>query len=844
MATATANGGVCAACSSQGGAATGSPTGCATACPQCVNTLQDYLAACANDIFSLSYTTLQAYASALAPNNDCFDYFNVASRPYAQMCSDVFDHVAGYIQTAAYTGVVVASNGLSLTSPYSCALPGGSCAPACQADLNLLAATCYATDAVTWDGFGLPGGVVAPTNTTISPALAFALMANGTAAQPVNAQYDLTVVVPLTLTACSNSSGIFPNRSPPPNPPPPSPPPPSPLPPSPPPPSPPPPSPSPPSPPPLIPPASVFGSAPFKVSASATLGGYTSASFDSTAQSGFVAGMATLLSVSTSAVSVDKVADSSRRRLLGAGVAVDFSITTASANTASGLAASMTGITPAAFLQALQSSGLTACTGIAVSAPVVSAPAVQAVNLTAITNITAAGVAVAAQLANLDAAAAAVQQTAFLSSLSMASTGNLSAAAGESTATLVLAVVGATATLSVETQAAALSVLSAVASGPINVTGGAAQSITSALSAVASSAVASNPAALTQVQNVLSNLASSQASSLAATLLALPPGAPPPAPATTSSATIQTLVQIDPPGSNRLSSQPLTAPGSPSAFEPMPTDLLAGVTTPIVTQFFSLAFDPNGGGGSAPALNTTGVTRLAFSSPGGDAIEVANASAPIRFTLPRVDTGGGTDQAVCSFWDTAAGAYATHGCVGVPNPAPPGHSVFFIDNFQTPDDASLASAWNITGPMVNGGYCQVKIIDCNLDKPPVVYPDPRSPLLVPAVACPPRTNGTNGTSAARQPVLRVYYGSQCALWRPSNALNCSWDNIKQAFVGGGCVASDGPTQCMCRHLTDFASARVPKSACAQRAFTDAAGSEAAPFFAAQSPPARSQTCCL
>ena len=29
-------------------------------------------------------------------------------------------------------------------------------------------------------------------------------------------------------------------------------------------------------------------------------------------------------------------------------------------------------------------------------------------------------------------------------------------------------------------------------------------------------------------------------------------------------------------------------------------------------------------------------------------------------------------------------------------------------------------------------------------------------------------------------------------------------------MGGGCVAAAGPTQCMCRHLTDFASARVPK----------------------------------
>jgi hypothetical protein len=109
--------------------------------------------------------------------------------------------------------------------------------------------------------------------------------------------------------------------------------------------------------------------------------------------------------------------------------------------------------------------------------------------------------------------------------------------------------------------------------------------------------------------------------------------------------------------------------------------------------------------------------------------------------------------------------------------------------------------------MVDSGLCSMRVLDCNAENPGVVYPDPRNPLATPAVACPPRLNGTDATA---QPALRVYYGAQCALWRPNNGLNCSWDNVKQAFVGGGCVASDGPTQCMCRHLTDFASARVPK----------------------------------
>jgi hypothetical protein len=129
-----------------------------------------------------------------------------------------------------------------------------------------------------------------------------------------------------------------------------------------------------------------------------------------------------------------------------------------------------------------------------------------------------------------------------------------------------------------------------------------------------------------------------------------------------------------------------------------------------------------------------------------------------------------------------------------------------VPGFTAANDSALALAWNISGPLLDG--CRVAVLDCNLDAPGVVYPDPRDPLRIPAVACPPRANGTNAT----QPALRVYYGTACALWRSNNAVNCSWDAIKQAFVGGGCVSAAGPTQCMCRHLTDFASARTPKIA--------------------------------
>ncbi len=89
------------------------------------------------------------------------------------------------------------------------------------------------------------------------------------------------------------------------------------------------------------------------------------------------------------------------------------------------------------------------------------------------------------------------------------------------------------------------------------------------------------------------------------------------------------------------------------------------------------------------------------------------------------------------------------------------------------------------------------MLDCSDDAPGVVFPNPRSPLSAPAVACPPRVNSSNVSDATLLPnnatgpalcnisgmakpcpVLRVFYGAACPLW-PENAYNCSWDNIKQ-----------------------------------------------------------------
>jgi hypothetical protein len=852
--TATATG-ACAVCPSS----TGLAAGCAISCAGCVNALDNYLAACSADFTALNFDVLMAFVDRLnATANDCADWTTLKARPFATaFCGAAFDHIVQYTQTAASHDVILDGSG-GMATPYSCLQANATFCPAsCQADLNLLAEACHAEDAVAWAGNGLPGALTAqgaPAGTMVSPLVAFQLLANGTASVPTNLANGVTSAtpLPLVLSACGNSSGVYAFYSPPPSPPPPSPPPPSPpppppppspLPPSPPPPSPPPPSPPPPSPPPPTPPnpsppppsppppapPAISISAAYVVSSSATLAGLSAATFGAAAQAGFTSAMATSLKVDLVAVAVTGVTGAARRRLLqSTGATVGFSVSVASASAATDIASGITAVAAdsssfvLALNTALAAAGLPVCTGVAVSAPIVAAPA--ALNLTGV-DVAAAVSVVTTMFDNLTVSAAAEKQDQLLSSLAVGTLNStLSTDDASTAASLVLAVVSATpgTVLSVESQTAALDVLTAASSAPINATGTVGQTIASALDTVAASAMSSNPAALLQVQNVLNNLATSQASNMLASLGSLTPGDAPPPPAETSTATIQTRVQVDPPGSNRLTTQLITATGSASAFQPMPEGLLP-TDTPVVTTFLSLKFDPFAAITVGGAAVNSGVTRLAFSNPDGSPVAVENAQTPILFTMPAVSLDA-ESQSMCTFWDEASKSYPTHGCIGVPNPGPPDHTLAFIPNYQTPDDASLATAWNISGPMVDEGLCRQLVIDCNSDAPCngtvvgrscKVYPNPRAPLQFPAVACPPVANvssssASNGTTPL-QPVLRVFYGQFCPLWQ-ENDYNCSFDNIKQSFVGGGCVASGGPTHCMCRHLTDFAATRKPKIA--------------------------------
>jgi hypothetical protein len=419
-----------------------------------------------------------------------------------------------------------------------------------------------------------------------------------------------------------------------------------------------------------------------------------------------------------------------------------------------------------------------------------------------------------------DPAAAAEVRSSLLGAIGGAAASASSPEALQSVATGVAALIGTDpAQTNPAGAAAALSVLASISlSGtdarqvPMDATTGTA--VAAGLSAIAtaalspSSSVGSN--VLSQVADVVNNIAESAFGGFST------PGDPP---LVISSPLIQMSMSLDDAGpGSRLFTAGVSAPGSPSVFA-IPGDvftagtarhhrraLLAGGGGGVRTQFSSVAFD-------AYTLDpdSTGVTRLAFADSSGGAIEVAGLAKPIRFSLPPLPAAalaGGAQAARCQFWSPEAKQYRSQGCATLPNPLPPGHTVAFITDFEATSDAQMALSWTLSGPMVDAGDCAMTVLDCSdaVDAARAVTPDPSRPFDFAAVACPPPSNASD---AEPPPVLRVYHGKRCALWQPGNSLNCSWDNLKQSFLGGGCVASEGPTQCACRHLTDFTGGARP-----------------------------------
>ena len=499
----------------------------------------------------------------------------------------------------------------------------------------------------------------------------------------------------------------------------------------------------------------------YTVASTAILAGVST--FGPVAQACFSSAMAASLSVDPTAVAVTGVTGVARRRRLHtSGVAVAFTVSVSSASAASGVASGISAIAASSnvfasvLISSLAAAGLPICSGVALSQPVVVAP--PALNLSAV-DVSAAVSAVTTAFSNLTAAAAAEKQTALLSSLALGTMNTTSTPeAASAAASLVLAVVTAApgVALSVESQSAALNVLDVV-STTANIDVGVSTTIVSALDSVVSSAASGNFAALTVVEGVINNVIEGMLSVMLSTI-DLSPGAPPPAPAVITTPTIQLLVQVDPPGSTRLTTQPLTAPGSTSQFNPLGAGVLPPMETLIVTTFLSLAFDPHYTNASAMSH---GMTRLQFSSPDGSPI-TANLTSPLEFSLPPVQLSAGM-KAACMFWDAQAAAYSTEGCATVPNPSlplPP-FLTTFEPSFTASTDAQIAAAWTVYGPNAMTDNCVISVVP---------------------------------------PGWRVISGDTCQLVQPGNQYKCSWNNTLQAFQGSGCVNSALSTQCMCRHV--------------------------------------------
>jgi hypothetical protein len=407
-----------------------------------------------------------------------------------------------------------------------------------------------------------------------------------------------------------------------------------------------------------------------------------------------------------------------------------------------------------------------------------------------------------------DAAAAAAVRATLLGALSSgAASASATPAALQSAAGAVSLLLANASQISPAGASAALDVLRSISSAgadgrgvPLSAatTFAVASSLSSLAAAAASPASGVNSSVLGAVSAVVDALAASTLASLTV------PGEPP---LSVYSPAIQLRVALDDPGdaASRLFSAPLTAPGSASSFDPLPRALFGGGrggAAAVRSQFTSLTFDPFGGP-SASLAAAAGVTRLAFSTPSGAAVEVSNLQGPpIFFTLPPLQSLPDGTKAACQFWDAAAHTYSAAGCVALPDPRPPGHAIAWVPGFEARTDADMALAWAISGPLLSDASCGVRVLDCGAPDAAaqVVYPDPAAPLRVPGVAC--------NVSASTAP-MRVVTGRRCALIQADNAYACAWDNVKQTFTGAGCVPSGAPVACACRHLTDFQGASKP-----------------------------------
>ncbi|KAK3282022.1 hypothetical protein CYMTET_10221 [Cymbomonas tetramitiformis] len=200
----------------------------------------------------------------------------------------------------------------------------------------------------------------------------------------------------------------------------------------------------------------------------------------------------------------------------------------------------------------------------------------------------------------------------------------------------------------------------------------------------------------------------------------------------------------------------------------------------------------------AEILAVSNVTSISMYDNNNNSSELAvhQLEEAITFTLPihrpPQSAGGRGDAeaassvaepfygARCVYWDQADEAYRSEGCTTLPNPTPPGSSVYWR-TVNVSGMTTLAEAWTVEG-----------VEDSNLtagceETWRAVYPE------------------YLGTDAG----YRKYLGAECGLTGggPTGSnVSCWWEWRSHSFEGPGCVWAD-ETGCLCTHLTDFAAAQ-------------------------------------
>ncbi|KAK3233595.1 hypothetical protein CYMTET_56119 [Cymbomonas tetramitiformis] len=201
-------------------------------------------------------------------------------------------------------------------------------------------------------------------------------------------------------------------------------------------------------------------------------------------------------------------------------------------------------------------------------------------------------------------------------------------------------------------------------------------------------------------------------------------------------------------------------------------------------------------------LSASNMTSITLYSPeeGGELgvqglQEAMTFSLPIQLPANHTDAGGaeGTSPAAasaarapflgarCVYWDEAEGAYSSAGCTTLPNPAPPGSSVFWRTR-NVSGLAALEAAWAVEDLPGEDGSSNLTA-GC-VEEWGAVFPE------------------YLGTDGGR----RKYLGEDCQLADPQNSVRCWWEWRKGVFEGPGCVWAT-EAECLCTHLTDFAAAQ-------------------------------------